>query len=78
MTLSCSLCSRTDPEYYDIVTQPIDLLKIQHKLRSEEYDDIDQLSQDVELMVNNAKAFYSVSTAQSTRGRSVQRAREFL
>ena len=51
---------RTDPEYYDIVSQPIDLLKIHHKVRNEEYDDIDQLTQDIELMVNNAKAFYSV------------------
>ena len=46
------------------MTQPIDLLRVQHKLRNEEYDDIDQLTQDIELMINNAKAFYSVRTEQ--------------
>lgn len=51
---------RTDPEYYDVVTLPIDLLRIQHKLKSEDYEEIEQLTSDIELMVNNAKAFYKV------------------
>jgi len=49
---------RTDPEYYMVVTTPIDMLKIQQKLKTEEYDEIEQLSQDVELLVSNAKAYY--------------------
>ena len=44
-----------------VVNQPIDMLKIQHKLRSEEYDEIDQLAADITLLVNNAKAYYQVS-----------------
>ncbi|XP_041350352.1 protein polybromo-1-like isoform X3 [Gigantopelta aegis] len=50
---------RTAADYYDVVSTPIDLLKIQQKLKMEEYEDIDQLSADVELMLNNAKAYYN-------------------
>ncbi|XP_070193759.1 protein polybromo-1-like isoform X2 [Littorina saxatilis] len=49
---------RTAADYYDVVTTPIDLLKIQQKLKTEEYDDIDLLTKDVQLMINNAKAYY--------------------
>lgn len=52
---------RTAADYYDVVTTPIDLLKIQQKLKTEEYEDIDQLSADVLLMINNAKAYYKVA-----------------
>jgi len=43
-----------------VVTNPIDLLRIQQKLKTDEYEDVDQLTVDVDLMVNNAKAFYEV------------------
>lgn len=43
-----------------VVTNPIDLLKIQQKLKTDEYEDIDALQTDIELLVNNAKAFYKV------------------
>ncbi|KAL8620376.1 hypothetical protein ACOMHN_013001 [Nucella lapillus] len=49
---------RTAADYYDVVTTPIDLLKIQQKLKTEEYDDLDLLTADVLLMINNAKAYY--------------------
>ena len=52
---------RSDPDYYTVVKRPIDLLKIGHKLKSDEYEDIDQLTADIELLVNNAKAYYQVS-----------------
>lgn len=49
---------RQEPSYYEIVTNPIDLLRIQQKLKTDSYEDIDELAVDIELLVNNAKAFY--------------------
>ncbi|XP_065223085.1 protein polybromo-1 isoform X3 [Planococcus citri] len=49
---------RQEPGYHDVVHNPIDLLKIQQKLKTDEYDDVDDMQQDVELLVNNAKTFY--------------------
>lgn len=36
------------------------MLKIQQKLKTDEYENIDALQSDVELLVNNTKAFYKV------------------
>jgi protein polybromo-1 len=49
---------RQEPNYYEIVTNPIDLLRVQQKLKTDSYEDIDDLTNDMELLVNNAKAFY--------------------
>jgi len=49
---------RQEPAYYDVVSNPIDMLRIQQKIRTDEYEDLDQMTVDVELLVNNAKAFY--------------------
>ncbi|XP_047525379.1 protein polybromo-1 isoform X6 [Pieris napi] len=49
---------RQEPQYYEVVSQPIDLLRVQQKLKTDTYEDIDELSADIELLVNNAKAFY--------------------
>jgi hypothetical protein len=49
----CNLC-------YQVVTNPIALLKLQQKLKTDEYEDVEELTSDVQLMVNNAKAFYKV------------------
>ncbi|XP_070557674.1 protein polybromo-1-like isoform X3 [Ptychodera flava] len=53
---------RSLPDYYDVVTTPIDLLKVQQKLKMDEYETIDQLTHDVELMVNNTKAYFKKET----------------
>ncbi|XP_045540013.1 protein polybromo-1 [Papilio machaon] len=49
---------RQEPQYYEVVSQPIDLLRVQQKLKTDTYEDIEELSADIELLVNNAKAFY--------------------
>lgn len=49
---------RQEPSYYELVSNPIDLLRIQQKLKTDTYEDVDELTADIELLVNNAKAFY--------------------
>jgi protein polybromo-1 len=41
-----------------VVTNPIDLLRVQQKLKTDSYEDVEELTADIELLVNNAKAFY--------------------
>ncbi|XP_050071775.1 protein polybromo-1 [Anopheles maculipalpis] len=49
---------RQEPSYYEVVMNPIDLLKVQQKLKTDSYEDVEDLSADIELIVKNAKAFY--------------------
>ena len=46
--------------WLQVVNNPMDMLRIQQKIKLEEYEDVEQMSVDVDLMVSNAKAFYKV------------------
>ena len=50
---------KTEPQYYDVVKKPIDVLKIQQKAKTEAYNDIDEFYEDVQLLVQNAKTYYA-------------------
>ena len=55
---------RNQADYYEVVKNPIDLSRIQQKVRMQEYDDLEQLSADIELLVSNAKAYYKEDTSE--------------
>ncbi|XP_059081440.1 protein polybromo-1-like isoform X3 [Tigriopus californicus] len=50
---------RTDPEYYDVVADPIDMLRIQQKLKTDEYTDLTELKADFDKLITNAHKFYA-------------------
>lgn len=45
-----------------VVSNPIDLLKIQQKLKTEEYEDVEEMQADMELLVSNARSYYNVTS----------------
>ncbi|XP_040572090.1 protein polybromo-1 isoform X2 [Lepeophtheirus salmonis] len=53
---------RTDPGYYDVVTVPMDLLRIQQKLKTDEYETLDEFVSDFELVIKNSLAYYKNGT----------------
>lgn len=52
---------RTDSEYHNVVHKPIDLTRIGQKLTAEEYNSLDEMVEDLELLFNNILLFYKVS-----------------
>lgn len=51
---------RTDPEYFKVISRPIDLTRIQQKIKTEEYGSLDELRSDIELLIANSKKYFKV------------------
>ena len=49
---------RTEPEFYEVVSDPIDMLRIQQKLKMDEYTELKGLKEDFELLFKNALSYY--------------------
>lgn len=45
-------------DYYEQISDPMDLTRIQQKVRLDEYEDVEQMAADFELLINNAKTYY--------------------
>jgi len=55
---------RSDPGYYEIISTPIDIMKIQQKVKTDEYNNVDELKEDFDLLISNTKAYYKKGTAE--------------
>jgi protein polybromo-1 len=49
---------RSDPAYYEVISDPIDMLRIQQKIKTEEYADLNELKVDIQKMLDNAFLYY--------------------
>ncbi|KAK6728994.1 hypothetical protein RB195_006197 [Necator americanus] len=49
---------RAEPDYYKQVKSPIDLTRIQQKLKTEEYHSFEEFCGDVELLMENTRTYY--------------------
>ncbi|KAL1417017.1 hypothetical protein MTO96_027223 [Rhipicephalus appendiculatus] len=53
---------KSQADYYELVTNPMDMLRINQKIKAEEYTDLEQMTSDVALLVSNAKTYYKEDT----------------
>ena len=53
---------RNEPEYYEKVSDPIDMLRIQQKLKTEDYSGMAELKADFEKLFSNATLYYKKGT----------------
>ncbi|CAH8496888.1 unnamed protein product [Schistosoma intercalatum] len=63
---------RSNPDYYEAVREPMDLARIQAKIKACEYESVDQMATDVNLIVANTKAFYPASTTEFAKAVELQ------
>ncbi|XP_014669868.1 PREDICTED: protein polybromo-1-like, partial [Priapulus caudatus] len=53
---------RNAPDYHDVVSSPMDFMRMQQKLKLQEYTDVEQMTNDIELMLSNAKSYHKEDT----------------
>nr|VZI39478.1 unnamed protein product [Spirometra erinaceieuropaei] len=61
-----SFYGRTNPAYYESINSPMDPARICGKIKSEEYQSIGEMADDIKLMVSNARSFFGVSSQEAT------------
>jgi protein polybromo-1 len=61
---------RSHGDYYARIKQPIDMIQIQEKIKKSDYSSLDELSRDFELLLANAKLFYS--SAKKSQSQSLE------
>lgn len=63
---------RSDPEYYEVVSDPIDMLRIQQKLKTDEFSDVNELKADLQKLIDNALTFYKEDTDENEAAKEMQ------
>ena len=56
---------RNDPQYYEVVTDPIDMLRIKQKLTTDEYANMGEMKDDFERLFSNALSYYKKGTSEA-------------
>ena len=56
---------RNDPQYYEVVTDPIDMLRIKQKLSTDEYANMKEMKDDFERLFSNAIKYYKKGTSEA-------------
>lgn len=51
---------RNCPDYHEMISNPVDLMRVHSKLKNDEYSSVEELTQDVSQMVENTKMFFKV------------------
>jgi len=55
---------RANADYYSTIKNPIDFTQIQQKIHSEQYKSIDQLIEDIDLLLTNAKNYHRKNSSE--------------
>ena len=56
---------RNDPQYYEVVSDPIDMLRIKQKLSTDEYANMNEMKEDFERLFSNALTYYKKGTSEA-------------
>ena len=68
MTFSLSLSLSQHPDYYDIITQPMDFKTIRQKVSSHKYNSFGQFLSDVNLIFSNCSAYFKRKSKEGHAG----------
>ncbi|CAH8475965.1 unnamed protein product [Schistosoma turkestanicum] len=63
---------RSNADYYEAVREPMDLARIQAKIKACEYESVEQMATDINLIVANTKSFYPASTTEFAKAVELQ------